>query len=161
MLYTVKDLACDRLKQLCRWQSIHCMLENSNKMLRATRFCALGRGQWNRYFRGRGRLNKYFEGRGWLNRRFGGFRRLPAEWARINTKSGYTNIRQRGQIGDSEVKDIFSTMRLVGLNYYVCQGKTQSEVAPAPKLLPKLLPRDNPTSVAQLVLRICQSNWNR
>ena len=138
MLYTVKDLACDRLEQLCRWQSVYCTLENSNKMLGVTRFCTPGRG----------RLNRHFEGRGWLNRRFGGFRRLPAEWARINTKSGYTNVRQRGQIGDSEVKDIFSTMRLVGLNYYVCQGKTQSEVAPGRNCVPKLLPRDNP-------LRLC------
>src|SRR2546423_6058051 len=85
-----------------------------NEVLRARQ------GRWNRHFRGRGRLNRHFEGRGWLNRRFGGFRRLPTEWARINTKSGYTNMRQRGQIGDSEVKDIFLTMRLVGLNYYVC-----------------------------------------
>ena len=50
-------------------------------------------------------------------------------------------------MGDGEVKDGFSMMRVVGLNQYVCQGKTQSEVAPGRNCVPKLRPRSIPSSV--------------
>jgi hypothetical protein len=45
------------------------------------------------------------------------------------------------QIGDSEARDKFSTMRPVGLSHYVCQGKPESEVARGRNCVSKLRPQ--------------------
>jgi hypothetical protein len=51
-----------------------------------------------------------------LNRHFGGFRGLPVKWAESTPKVAILIGGSEVEISDSEVKDRFLMMRVVGLN---------------------------------------------